>query len=218
MTRTRSPDRNDQSGRAGPAPAGGLRERKKQRTRSAIEAAALRLFTDRGFDATTVEEIAAAADVAPRTFFHYFPSKEDAVLSDYASRLERILEVLAARPPAESPLAAVRAAFLTVAADYEEQRDRLLPRFSLMVDTPSVLASSLRLQSGWEDAVAETLARRLGVDPDHDPRPRLIAGAALTAMRTSLRMWLAGGGRGDLPGQVAACFDVLAAGLEPEQP
>ena len=198
----------------GPEVPPGLRERKKLRTRVAIEDAALALFAERGFEATTVEEIAAAADISPRTFFHYFASKEGVVLADYASRLDRIVEVLASRPEGEGPLAAVRAAFLTVAADYEAQRERLLPRFAVMATSPSVQARSLHLQSGWEDEVARVLAERLGVDADADPRPRLIAGSALAAMRSSLRRWLATGGHDDLPALVADCFDLLAAGLD----
>ena len=194
--------------------ASGLRERKKRRTRSAIEDAALALFAEKGYDSTTVEEIAAAADISPRTFFHYFASKEDVVLADYSARLDRIVEVLAGRPDGETPMAAVRAAFLTVAADYESQRSRLLPRFAVMADSPAVQARSLHLQSGWEDTVARVVADQIGVDPDDDARPRLLAGCALAAMRSSLRRWLATGGRVDLPDLVAGCFDLLAAGLD----
>lgn len=211
--RPRGGGRRRDAGEPGSGPdAPGLRERKKQRTRRAIEDVALARFAERGFDAVTVEEIAAAADVSPRTFFHYFPTKEDVVLADYGERLARIVEVLAGRPPGEPPLRAVRSAFLTVATDYEEARERLLPRFSVMAETPSVLARSLQLQAGWEDAVARTVAERAGVDGD-DLEPRLLAGAALAAMRASLRTWLAAGGRPRLPDLVAECFDRLERGL-----
>ncbi len=102
----------------------GLRDRKKQRTRRAIEQSALDLFETHGFDGTTIDEIADAADISPRTFFHYFPSKEDVVLADYALRLESIVAALEASLTDQAPWAALRAAFLTVGADYESERER----------------------------------------------------------------------------------------------
>ncbi|MCE7884331.1 MAG: TetR family transcriptional regulator [Actinobacteria bacterium ATB1] len=159
----------------------GLRERKKERIREAIEMAALDLFEQRGFDGTTLEDVAAAADIAPRTFFHYFPSKEDVVLSDYGRRLGRIAEVLADAPAGDPPVRALRAAFSEVARDYEDNRVILLRRFRIMMGSPSV--------------------------------PRLIAGAALAAMRTALRLWVADGGRTSLPELVYRAFDTFESGL-----
>lgn len=193
----------------------GLRERKKLDTRRRIESAALELFERNGFDATTVDDIAAAVDIAPRTFFHYFPTKDDVVLADYADRLARISAVLAERPPVEEPWTALENAFLAVAADYDLERGVLLQRFRIMMTTPSVFARSLQLQAGWEDAVAEAIAERLGIEPDEDIAPRLMAAAALAAMRAAMRHWLAHGGSGTLPEQVRACFGVLATGLAP---
>lgn len=191
----------------------GLRERKKEKIREAIEAAALDLFEQRGFDGTTLEDVAAAADIAPRTFFHYFPSKEDVVLSDYGRRLDRIAEVLADAPGDEPPVRALRAAFSEVARDYEDNRVILLRRFSIMMSSPSVLGRSLQLQAGWEETLAERIAGRLGVGIDTDMRPRLIAGAALAAMRTALRLWVTDGGRTSLPELVYRAFDTFESGL-----
>ncbi|MFH2071969.1 MAG: TetR family transcriptional regulator, partial [Actinomycetota bacterium] len=89
----------------------GLRARKKLRTRQTIERVALDLFERHGFTATTIEEIAAAADIAPRTFFHYFPSKEDVVTADYTSRLQQIVAALQTGPRDQTPWATLRAAF-----------------------------------------------------------------------------------------------------------
>lgn len=191
----------------------GLRARKKQRTRLAIERAALDLFDAHGFDGTTVDAIAAAADVAPRTFFHYFPSKEDVVLADYATRLERIVEVLKVSPPHEAPWLALRNAFLIVAADYESEREQLLRRFRIIAATPAVSARSLLLQATWEDATTNAVSDWLGVEAADDIRPRLIAGAALAAMRASLARWLTDNGQSRLPDHIAYCFDLVHDGL-----
>ena len=88
--------------------ASGLRERKKARTREAIIDAALDLFGRKGFDATTIEDIAAAADVSPRTFFRYFDSKVDLVMAHNEAHGDKIAPLIAARPASEGPLEALR--------------------------------------------------------------------------------------------------------------
>src|SRR4030095_709181 len=116
-------------------PSGSLRARKKERTRRVIQAEALRLFTEKGFEATTIEEIAAAADVAPRTFFRYFPTKEEVVFwSEYQPML---VSSVAARPDGESAPEALRHGIVDgLAAFYDEDRDRLLERLMLAFRTP----------------------------------------------------------------------------------
>lgn len=190
-----------------------LRERKKERTRATIERVALDLFEARGFDGATIEEIASAAEIAPRTFFHYFPSKEDVVLADYAARLETILAALRDRPTGETPWQALRSAFLGAAVDYEAARHQLLRRFRIAQTEPAVGARSLQLQAGWERAVAALIAARLGTDATRDVVPGLLAGAALAAMRASLARWLADDGRTSLPDHLIECFDLMGAGL-----
>jgi TetR/AcrR family transcriptional regulator, regulator of mycofactocin system len=190
-----------------------LRERKKDRTRRAIERAALDLFEEHGFDGATVDDVAAAADIAPRTFFHYFPSKEDVVLADYAGRLEQLVATLREGPADESPWRALRAAFVAVSADYESQRSQMLRRFRIISTAPSVGARSLQLQADWETTVAGIVAGWLGTDSELQIVPRLLAGAALSAMRASMALWLAGGGKASPPELMAKCFDLFDAGL-----
>lgn len=194
-------------------PGPGLRERKKTERRRAIEAAALDLFTSHGFDATTTEQIAAAAEVSPRTFFTYFPTKEDVVLADYAQRLERILEELAGRPDDEGPWEALRASLLVVATDYEAERGQLMVRFRIMAECPSVFARNLALQAGWEDALADAIAERMGANPG-DIAPRLMAAGALAAMRSSIRHWMLTGHAEPLPSLVGGCFERLGRGFD----
>jgi AcrR family transcriptional regulator len=190
----------------------GLRERKKQERRRCIEDAAIDLFEAHGFDGTTIEDIAAAADIAPRTFFYYFPTKEDVVLADYASRLERIIDALGHRPASEAPWAALQASFITVAADYEASRDDLIRRFTIMAAHPPVYARSLQLQSGWEDALTDALMQRAAHHIEN-LESRLLAATALACMRSSLRHWILTGHRMALPDLIDSCFDRLSKGL-----
>ena len=190
----------------------GLRARKKLQTRRRIETAALELFGRGGFAGTTVEDIAAAAEIAPRTFFYYFPTKEDVALADYAGRLERIVDQLRRRPDTEHPWAALRASFLVVAADYDAERQEIIGRFQIMATSPSVYARSLQLQAGWEDTVAAVLTERMECRTE-ELGPRLLASSALSAIRSSLRHWIATGQRSSLPRLVDECFDQLGKGL-----
>lgn len=190
----------------------GLRARKKLERRRRIEDAAITLIHANGFDATTVEQIADHADIAPRTFFYYFATKEDVVLADYADRLGRITDVLERRTSSESPWTALRAAFVTVADDYETHRDDLIARFTIMAQTPSVYARSLQLQAGWEDSLTEILIERAPNSTD-SIQPRLLASAALACMRSSLRHWILTDQREPLPELIQASFDRLGAGL-----
>lgn len=191
----------------------GLRERKKQLTRDRIEASAMELFVRDGFEATTVEGIAAAADIAPRTFFHYFATKEDVVLTDYADRLRRLLDHLATRPPAEPPWERLRQAFRSVAAEDSERRELMASRLRLMADAPTVAARSLLVQSGWERDLASVLASHPGARDGGGPTPELLAAAALAAMRASIQQWLRDPSI-DLPERLDRCFDLLGAGLD----
>ena len=190
----------------------GLRERKKQRTRSELEAAALRLFTERGFDAVTVDDIAAAADVSARTFFRHFGSKDDLLLIDYRERLDALRAALEKRPADENPLTAVRHAIIALAHDYESEKDSLFLRSRLMAETPSLVGRSLEIQQQWEAALAETVAARLGVDPATDMRPSLVGACAVAALRVAVNTWLADDGRGHLPSMVEAALLLVASG------
>ena len=190
----------------------GLRERKKRERRHCIEQAALQLFDQVGFDGTTIDDIAAAADIAPRTFFSYFPTKEDVVLADYAERLRRLVDELGRRPATEPPWTALRASFVVVAGDYEAHRDDLFRRFTIMAANPSVFARSLQLQAGWEDALTDAVARRSGRTSE-DIEPRLLSSAALACMRSSIRHWIATDHHTELPRLIDDCFARLGDGL-----
>ena len=131
----------------------GLRERKKAQTRAAIQQHALRLFLANGYDATTVEHIAAAAGVSHMTFFRYFPTKEDVVLADEYDPL--IVASIVARPPEETPLASVREAIGDgLAHIYDIARDALFVRTRLILGTPQLRARLWEQQAATEGMIA----------------------------------------------------------------
>ncbi len=190
----------------------GLRERNKRERRRRLEDVALDLFEREGFDKATIEQIASDAGLAPRTFFSYFATKDDLVLADYSERLDRILAELELRPAEEPAWDALRASFAAVASDYESEEHRIRRRFTIMAKNPSVIARSLQLQAGWEQALTERLTTRLGAD-SQDPAPRLLAAMALTIMRVSLQHWLITPRAPALPELVQDGFVRLASGL-----
>ena len=196
------------------APVEGLRERHRRRTAAELEEAALTLFTEKGFDAVTIDDIATAADVSRRTFFRYFASKEDVILSDHPRRLGELQAALDRRPDDEPALTALRQAILSLAGRFEQQREHMLRRFRLITETPALEARSLCLQRNWETGVTAMLADRMGVDPAEDLRPGVVAATTMSAMRIATANWLAGGGHGDLTAIVAAALDLLDGGLQ----
>src|SRR3954468_414519 len=157
---------------AGPRP--GLRERRKKVTAAELEAAALRLFGERGSDAVPLADIAADPDVSRRTFFRYFASKEDVLLADHFVQLARLREAIAARPADEPVLTALRNALLSMSTDFEDRREMVILRGRIMRETPSLQARSLVHQKTWEDAMEQMVASRLGVDPAVDLRPGVV--------------------------------------------
>jgi len=195
-------------------PRPGLRERRKRLTAAELEAAALRLFGERGFDAVTVDDIAAEADVSRRTFFRYFASKEDVLLADHHVQLARLREAMAARPPGEAILTALRNALLSITGDFEDRREKVILRGRIMRETPSLQARSLVHQKAWEEAMQQMVAERLGVDPVLDLRPGVVAATALAAMRVAFNNWLNAGAKGDLIALTAEALDLLDGGLQ----
>jgi AcrR family transcriptional regulator len=159
----------------------GLRERKKEQTRRAIEDAAFRLFAERGFQATTVADIAEAADVAPRTFFAYFPSKEDVLFADFDETSEALAARLRDRPPDESTFDALRAWLTGLLPDLEADENREALRHRLCSEHESIAAHERHLMARFEAIIAESVAADLG-DAPSDLRPRMIAAAAIAAL------------------------------------
>jgi AcrR family transcriptional regulator len=143
----------------------GLRERKKARTRASIREHALRLFREQGYQATTVEQIAAAAEVSPSTFFRYFPTKEDVVLQDDMDI--RMAEAVERQPAGLTPLAALRAATWEVFVSYSAtDMDLIEENHALSLNVPEIRARALDEFARMIAIVSEALAKRAGRAPD----------------------------------------------------
>jgi AcrR family transcriptional regulator len=197
-----------------PAPRDGLRERHRKRTLAQLEEVALRLFAERGFDAVTIDDIAAEAEVARRTFFRYFASKDDVLFADHHHQLDALRQALAARPVDEPPLTALRRAILSMADSYEEDRERLLHRARILAATPSLRGRGLDRQRAGEQAVTDLVAEWLGVDPTRDLRPAIVAATTLAALRVAVNTWLSDDGKAHLPTLAAEALDLLDGGLQ----
>ena len=162
----------------------GLRERKKQQTREAIHRAAMRLFAERGFDATTIADIAAAADIAPRTFFAYFPSKEEAVFAHFEPAFAEFDRAMRERAPGTTALEALRAWIVEVAPKHMGGPDEMRAEARLRRESPAVAACDLQHTRRFERRLAEAVADDLG-EPADALRPRLVAAAAVAALQAS---------------------------------
>jgi AcrR family transcriptional regulator len=161
----------------GELPAPGLRERKKARTRAAIQRHALRLFREQGYDETTVSQIAESAEVSESTFFRYFPSKEDVVLWDEFD--PRVADVFRAQPPGVSPIQAVRTAVREVLGQLgPEQQAELRERMDLMLAVPDLRTNLLEQIASPMLMFSQMLAERTGRRPD-DPAVRAFVGAVM---------------------------------------
>lgn len=197
----------------------GLRERKKQRTRDALVDAAYELFHRKGYDATTVEEIAELADVSPRTFFRYFMSKEDIALAPLDRQFTEILAALAARPAGEPVISALRNAAVGVVRAYEARGTspdlkRHQSMQTLLTGTPALMAASLGRSTTRLDELAQLVATRMGVDSREDPRPRLVASVALCAVPATVNAWQDIHRTTSTSDLLRQAFDLLTAGLD----
>jgi AcrR family transcriptional regulator len=183
------------------------RQRKKTATRDRIRASALRLFREQGYDATTVEQIAAAAGVSHMTFFRYFPAKEDVALSD---SYDPLIATFIAQTPATWPLIQrIRTVLVQgLRQVYDTDRDILLAQNKLIVSTPALRE---RL---WAHQIAtqQLILQALGADQDN-PHPsfqdRVTVAASLAAATTAILAWVENDGTPELPDLIEQAFDAL---------
>ncbi|MFI1676621.1 TetR/AcrR family transcriptional regulator [Streptomyces sp. NPDC020607] len=179
-------------------PATGLRERKKQRTRDTLLRVALELFTTKGYEETTVDEIVEAVDVSQRTFFRYFANKQEAAFAVQEMIEARFVQAVRDRPAHEAPLEALRGAVLGTWEAMGQSIEEVVPvelhmrTYQMIESTPTLLAVHLRRSIETEDEVARVIAEREGLDLETDPRPRVAVAAFSGVMRITGRQWGAG--------------------------
>jgi AcrR family transcriptional regulator len=197
-----------------------LRERKKLATRRSLRRVALDLVAERGFVHVTVEDIAEAAEVSPRTFFNYFPSKEAALFGANPERVTALRERLVHEAPGQAALEALRVVMVGEARALAEELDELggdpafwLKRMKAAHVDPHLRAAQAAHLAMVERVVTDALAERLGADPEHDPYPVLLAGAAVGVMRATMTFWASSGGAMALDQLTDAAYQALADGL-----
>ena len=162
----------------------GLRARKKQKTRQALIEAAMRLYRERGFEGVTIAAIAEEADVAPRTFFSYFETKEDVFLGRGDERLERMVYAIQHRSRRQPILTAIHSVLLEDREPPRAGKSARTPRLSALLEHPAIANRLRERWNRWEDMLAEAIARDVGARPE-DPEPRVVAAALTGAIRVA---------------------------------
>jgi AcrR family transcriptional regulator len=197
----------------------GLRERKKEKTRLAIIDAALDLFLEQGYESTTVEQIAGAVDVSPRTFFRYFTSKDHLALWFHDHGEEIILETLADRPRDEPPFTSLMHALRAVLTDVEcstgEDAERFLKLRRLLDANPHLIGRSVARGAQSERRLAEVIAARRGVDPDKDQLTHLIVAFAMSTMRVGFECPRRDGTVAEIVTRMAESIELAERSLRP---
>ncbi|WP_326825681.1 acyl-CoA-like ligand-binding transcription factor [Streptosporangium sp. NBC_01756] len=191
----------------------GLRERKKAKTRRTIQEHALRLFAEQGYEATTVEQIAEAAEISPSTFFRYFPTKEDVAVQDAYD--PALAAALAAQPADLTPVAAVRATVSAVLEGFpEDEESQVLTRTRLQLKHTALRARAVDSMTTTIGMLAEGIAGRLGRDIT-DPLSRATAGAVAGVLLAAVFAWAEADGARRLADVTDEALGLLEAGLRP---
>ena len=184
----------------------GLRERKKQKTKEAIQREAMRLFQEQGYDETTIEEIAEAAEISPSTFFNYFPTKEDVVLYD---RYDPIMaSMMLARPPEEPPSVVMKYVFETLGVMLDRDREIIVARAQMALKVPALRARFWEEMERARDLISSVIAARTGRDAE-DFELRVVSMALVAAAFEATQEWLRRGGRDSMFELVTQALDAV---------
>lgn len=187
----------------------GLRERKKLKTKEAIQREAMRLFQEQGYQQTTIEQIAAAAEISPSTFFNYFPSKEDVILFDRYDPM--IVSFMASRPVGEPLSAMFYGAVHGLGRVMDQDREVILARAKLSLEVPELRARFWEEMEKARDLLTGIMAARTGRDP-RDFELRVLAMVFVATAFEGMLEWLRRGGRGDMMELVIEGMDLAQIG------
>ncbi|MBG0820064.1 TetR family transcriptional regulator [Planomonospora sp. ID91781] len=196
----------------------GRRDRKKLETRAALERAALRLVAERGLADVTVEDIAGAVDVSSRTFFNYFPTKEDALIGGDPAAAADLRRKLVAVLSAVPTLEALRLVLRDAAVNIQEQREQWLLRLGVFEQNPSLLPRLVAGGAETERSLTAAVAERSGAGSAADGHAELVTAVALTAFRVAMMRWSAARGEPLLADLLDDVFSRLSAGLPDPRP
>lgn len=190
----------------------GLRERKRELTRRTIWQSAMRLFTERGYDEVTIEEIADVCVLSPRTIFRYFGTKEDVLFAGGETRRAGLLAAIEAQPADASPFEVLRAASRSVAEDhFFPDRDLLRARAEIVETAPSLRSRNAGLPEQWDREVMKLLRSSGRAGTLDDFELQLLVGTAMTALRVCIEVWITTDA--DLFELIESAFDGLGNGL-----
>ncbi len=165
-----------------------IREQTRAVVRSLLAQTALELFVSKGYDDTTVEEVASAAGVSRRTLFNYFRNKEDLALSSLSEQGDLIAEQLADRPADEDPWASLRAAF-QVLEEIAVTREQRLEMVTLLFGNESLRAGHAEKQARWQDLLAPLIEPRLPASDHRHLEARAITAAAISCLQAANEEW-----------------------------
>jgi AcrR family transcriptional regulator len=195
-------------------PAAGLRERKKERVREQLIEAAVKLFSRKGFDATTIDDIVGAVEVSRRTFFRYFDTKEDVLPAWFDRHVDSVLAMLDARPGGEAPMVSLRHVLDGIADLYESRMATVLSIERVIGREPSLVARRYARM----DEMAERLAKRLAARgrTKDEAYYRLLSRVALAIASSAIERWVTGAGKASLSDTMRDSYravdEALAAG------
>ena len=197
----------------------GLRERKRRETRAALSIAALRLCVQRGWENVTVDDVAAVANVSPRTFRNYFSTKAEAVAAGHLERMLRVADELRTRPASEPLWTAVTN---SVAAQFEPpaqkseallNADRWLERIRFILTEPSIHGEVLKASAAAQVELAEVIAERVGSRRVKDFYPQVAAAVVTSVVGTVVDRWLRNGPTGSIVPLLRKAFELVATGF-----
>ena len=192
-----------------------IHERRRTYTSGEIQNVAFDLFAERGFEAVTVDEIADAAGISPRTFFRYFATKEE-VLSRYVdSRSENLLAELCQRPQEEDAVISLREAFCTTSHVDPRDRPTLLRRYRVLIRERPIRSRSHAAWTDPDGPLVGEVQRRMGGGRAGELRAHIVVTAMHSVAAAAFERWVRGGGRGDPSTQVGRALHVLEQGLAP---